>query len=117
MSKAKYSVEERTQIAQTCVAGRMTSNEAARRIGADGETARDWVRQYEVKGSAAFLPREEKCNYSPELKEAAVLEYQAGGSQQEICKKNKIRNRKMLRSWIRCIMVIKTSRNRPEEAA
>lgn len=102
MSKAKYSVEERTRIAQACIAGRMTSGEAARRIGADGETVRDWVRQYEVEGSAAFLPRGGKRNYSPELKEAAVLEYLAGGgSQQDICKKYKIRDRKMLRSWIK----------------
>ncbi len=102
MSKAKYSVEERTRIAQACMAGRMTSSEAARRIGADGETVRDWVRQYETEGSAAFLPREKNRKYSPRLKEEAVLEYLAGGgSQQDICKKYKIRDRKMLRSWIK----------------
>lgn len=102
MSKTKYSVEERTRIAQACLTGGESCGEAARRIGADREAVKDWVRQYAVEGSAAFLPREKNRKYSPELKEAAVLEYLAGGSsQQEICKKYKIRDRKTLRTWIK----------------
>lgn len=102
MSKTKYSVEECTRIAQACLTGGESCGEAARRIGADREAVKDWVRQYAAEGSAAFLPREKNRKYSPELKKAAVLEYLAGGSsQQEICKKYKIRDRKTLRTWIK----------------
>lgn len=88
MSRSKIKAEEKIKIAKACASGELGPSEAARQIGVDKMTIRDWVRQYQVEGASAFLPRETNRKYSPELKETAVLEYLAGiGSQQEICKK------------------------------
>lgn len=102
MSRSKIKAEGKIRIAKACASGALGRSEAARQIGVDKVTIRDWGRQYQVEGESAFLPRETNRNYSPELKEAAVLEYLAGGgSQQDICPKYRIRDRKMLKSWIK----------------
>ena len=102
MSRSKHSAEERSRIAQECISGKVGQGEAARQVGVDESTIRDWVRQYKAEGATAFLLKEHNRHYSPELKEAAVKDYLSGrGSLREICRIYKIRNKDQLRSWIK----------------
>ena len=118
MSKRKkIHVEEKIRIARACSSGEISISAAAAQIGVDHHTVSDWVRKYQTEGIEEFLPRNTNKRYDPALKEGAVKDYLSGkGSIREICKIYKIRSTHQLRSWIRCIMVIKTSRNRQEEA-
>lgn len=63
------------------------------------------------------MPRKTHKNkvYSPELKLQAVQDYLAGkGSQQEICRKYDISDRKRLRDWISCYNGHKEFRRRSD---
>lgn len=102
MSRSKHSAEERSRIAQECISGKLGQGEAARQVGVDESTIRDWVRQYKAEGATAFLHKGHNRHYSPELKEAAVKDYLSGrGSLRDICRIYKIRNKDQLRSWIK----------------
>lgn len=102
MSRSKHSAEERSRIAQECISGKVGQGEAARQVGVDESTIRDWVRQYKAEGATAFLNKEHNRYYSLELKEAAVKDYLSGkGSLRDICRIYKIRNKDQLRSWIK----------------
>lgn len=98
--KQKLSVEEKVQIVQEYLKGRIGINEAARISGVRWEAFNGWVRNYEADGVDAFLLHKNRV-YSPELKRAAVEEYLSGvGSLSKICKKYHIRCSVQLRNWI-----------------
>ena len=60
-----------------------------------------WVMQYTSEGIAAFT-YEHNNSYSKELKLAAITDYLSGkGSLVDICAKYKIRDKKLLRDWIK----------------
>ena len=102
MGRSKYKAEDKIRIVKACIAGEIGQTEASERIGADESMVRDWIRQYQTEGVAAFLPRTENRRYAPELKESAVKDYLAGGgSLRQICKKYNIRDKDQLRSWIK----------------
>ncbi|MFQ8998693.1 transposase [Allofournierella massiliensis] len=65
--KQKLSVEEKVQIVQEYLKGRIGMNEAARRSGVRRQSFNGWVRNYEADGVDAFLPHKNRI-YSPELK-------------------------------------------------
>ena len=98
--KQKLSIEVKVKILREYLEGRISQNEAARKVGVSKETFCLWTRNYEVDGIEAFLPHKNRV-YSPELKRQAVEEYLSGmGSQADICRKYHIRKKTQLRSWI-----------------
>ncbi len=103
MSRRKtITPEEKIQIAQDCIEGRISQTEAARRLGIDRTSIRSWVIKYEAEGSLGLTQAEKNRVYSEELKLQAVLEYLGGeGSLREICKKYKIRSKRQLIDWIK----------------
>ena len=103
MSRRKtITPEEKIQIAQDCIEGRISQTEAARRLGIDRTSIRSWIIKYEAEGSLGLTQAEKNRVYSEELKLQAVLEYLGGeGSLQEICKKYKIRSKRQLIDWIK----------------
>ena len=91
--------------------------EAAVRCGVAFETIRRWVSRYCAEGASAFLSPQHNRVYSPVLKEAAVKAYLSGeGSMQKICENTKYVQIINSELGLRCIMVIKTSRSKQEEA-
>ena len=102
MGRSKYKAEDKIRIAKACIAGEIGPSEAGEQIGADESMVRDWIRQYESEGSAAFVSGGGNRRYEPAVKEAAVNDYISGrGSLRDICRIYKIRNQIQLRTWIK----------------
>ena len=100
--KSKLTVEEKVQIAQDCIEGRISQAEAARRVEVDESSIRAWIAKYKSEGSYGLWRTEKNRVYSEELKLQAVMEYLGGkGSLREICKKYRIRTKTQLRAWIK----------------
>lgn len=100
--KNKLNAEEKVQIAQDCIEGRISQAEAARRVGIDESSIRAWIAKYKSEGSYGLWQTEKNRVYSEELKLQAVMEYLGGkGSLREICKKYRIRTKTQLRAWIK----------------
>ena len=98
MSRAKLSREEKLLAIKEYKAGKGSYTTIARKYGIGITTLRDMVAIYETQDTR------EKGNkkYSKELKIQAVTDYLSGeGSQRDICKKYKIKDRKILRNWIK----------------
>lgn len=99
--KEKISAEEKIRLIKEYISGKGSYSGIARKSGVDDETVRTWVRRYEAEGIEAFL-WEKNRKYTAEEKKQAVKAYLRGeGSQQEICKRYKIRDKKTLRGWIK----------------
>ena len=100
-NKQKVSAEKKIQLVSEYLSGRIGIAEAARRAGTDEETVKGWVNIYENEGANGFKHKENRT-YSLELKTAAVIDYQrGGGSLQTICRKYGIRDKHILRRWIK----------------
>jgi transposase-like protein len=100
--KRKATAEEKIQIVEGYLSGKIGCTEASRLAGIGEETVRRWVSQYRSEGSVGFLPQERNRRYSKETKLAAVLDYLAGkGSLQEICERYQIRSITQLRAWLK----------------
>jgi transposase-like protein len=75
--------------------------EAGRRIGANQESIRNWIRLYHSEGEDGLGAVKGKGGYPKELKEAAVKDYLSGKeSMDEICKRYKIRSYHFIQNWI-----------------
>ncbi len=99
--KRKISEKEKIELVRGYLENRISQSEAARRGCVSQATICQWARNYETDGEDAFLAKKNRA-YSPELKRQAVEAYLRGeGSQQEICKIYKIRDKKTLREWIK----------------
>lgn len=102
MSREKVTPEEKVMAAKDCAEGRLSQNEAARRLGVNKSTVRGWVQRYKVNGAAAFRVREHNAVYSEELKLKAVEEYlDRAGSLREIAAKYGLRSKSQLHCWIK----------------
>ena len=102
MSRGKVTVEERIEAAKACAEGRMSQREAARRLGVDESTVRQWVKRYKAGGVLAFKENEHYTVYTEELKVAAVREYLDGKSSlREISAKFGMRSISLLSDWIK----------------
>lgn len=102
MSRGKVSVEERIEAAKACAEGRMSQREAARRLGVDHTTVREWVSRYKAQGAQGFKEQEHNTNYSEETKRKAVEEYLSGaGSLRKISARYGMRSTQQLRNWIK----------------
>ena len=100
-NKQKVSAEKKVQIVREYLNERIGIAEAARRVGRDKETVKGWVNIYENEGASGFIHKENR-RYSVELKTAAVIDYhRGGGSLQTICRKYGIRDKHILRRWIK----------------
>lgn len=99
--KQKISVEEKIKLVLECLENKISVQEAARSAGVDFATVKIWISVYENEGAEGFVHRGQKV-YTAETKTAAVIDYLHGeGSLQEICKKYGIRDRRILRNWIK----------------
>ena len=74
----KTPVEERLAAAKSCTEGKLSQAEAARRLGVDESTVREWVVRYKEKGIVAFDAEGSPRVYSSEIKIQAVKEYLSG---------------------------------------
>jgi transposase-like protein len=96
----KYSPEEKILIVKKVLEGKHSINTLANSYSLSRTILKDWVRNYQYIGSDAFYTKG-WANRTIEEKEAAVLDYISGnGSLREICKKYKISDTKILRTWI-----------------
>ena len=102
MSRKKVTVEERIEAARACARGKMSQSEAARRLGVDRSSVRDWVARYKVNGALAFHETGRNTVYPEKMKRQAVEEYLQGkGSQKEISAKYGLRSKSQLENWIK----------------
>ena len=100
--REKVTIEERIEAAKACAEGKMSQSEAARRLGINAETVREWVARYKAQGALSFCKQEHNTVYTEELKKASVKEYLEGkGSLQEISAKYGLRSTCQLRNWIK----------------
>ena len=99
--KQKLRPEEKEKIIRDYLNGNIGIGQAAQRGGVWAKTMKQWVRNYEAEGIEAFLPHKNRV-YSPELKREAVEAYLSGsGSEWDICKRYRIRDRRQIRAWIK----------------
>ena len=100
--KQKIEAGEKIEMIRKYRSHEISLRKAAREIQVSYSTFRQWVREYETEGVSAFLPNKQNKGYRAELKYAAVQEYLRGtSSQEDICKKYKIRDAHTLRDWIK----------------
>ena len=101
MSRKKKVNDEVLQLISKCARREISESEAARKANVGHTTMEQWVMQYTSEGIAAFT-YEHNNSYSKELKLAAITDYLSGkGSLVDICAKYKIRDKKLLRDWIK----------------
>ena len=128
--KKRLTAEERIRIVQDVLEGKTSQSAASRKNGINCSTINEWVRTYKVEGTQGLTDHKKNRSYSAELKTAAVKAYLSGeGSLSEVCSKYRIREKVILRQWIkvynsgysvsgsRCIIAAKTSSECMEGAA
>ena len=97
----KTPVEERLAAAKSCTEGKLSQAEAARRLGVDESTVREWVVQYKEKGIVALAEGSQHV-YSREKKIQVVKEYLSGSSSLAVvAAKYGLRSKTQLREWIK----------------
>ena len=101
-NKGRLPAEEKVKIVESYLTGNMGADSIQARYGIGWTTLRDWIRLYKVRGAEGLIPATHTRKYSPAIKRLAVEEYLFGrGTQDEICIKYNISDRKMLRDWIK----------------
>ena len=102
MSLKKISVEEKVEIVESYLNGKIGFTSAFKTIGISKGVFKDWIMRYEAEGPTGLLPEEHSRQYTTETKLNAICDYLSGkGSMKEICIKHKIRDKSSLRRWIR----------------
>ena len=102
MSRGKVTAADRLAAAKACAEGRMSQCEAARRIGVNRSSVREWTALYKEKGTAAFEKADRNLEYSAETKLQAVKEYLGGeGSLKKIAAKYGLHTKSTLLGWIK----------------
>ena len=82
--------------------GEGTTHSQAVRLGVAESTFREWVTKYKTFGKRGLRSSTKRMQYTAEIKKAAVTAYLDGqGSQREICECYKIKDKKILREWIK----------------
>lgn len=103
--KAKYSVEDKIKAAERYLRGEASAAEIAAEMdmGKRGTAQiHDWAAIYREGGTEGFHLTRGNNSYSSELKQQAVKDYlQGNGSLRGICRKYRISDTKVLRSWIK----------------
>ena len=100
--KSKIDPVEKVKIIERVLADEISATEAARLIGVDRSSIRDWRNLYLSDGPSALMVQFNNKTYSKELKLQAVQEYLDGkSSQRNIVKKYHLRSSSQLRNWIK----------------
>lgn len=100
--KNKIDPAEKVKIIERVLADEISATEAARLIGVDRNSIRDWRNLYLSDGPSALMVQSNNKTYSKELKLQAVREYLDGkSSQRDIVKKYHLRSSSQLRNWIK----------------
>ena len=100
--KSKIEPAEKVKIIERVLADEISATEAARLIGVDRSSIRDWRNLYLSDGPSALMFQSNNKTYSKELKLQAVQEYLDGkSSQRDIVKKYHLRSSRQLRDWIK----------------
>ena len=100
--KSKIDPVEKVKIIERVLADEISATEAARLIGVDRSSIRDWRNLYLSDGPSALMVQSNNKTYSKELKLQAVQEYLDGkSSQRNIVKKYHLRSSSQLRNWIK----------------
>ena len=96
----KYKPEEKVQAVRQYLAGEGSQKSIAKELGISQSSFQKWIRNYESMGEDIFYMKGFK-GYPADIKEQAVADYLSGkGSQNEICKRYKIRSTTQLHRWI-----------------
>ena len=100
--KSKIDPAEKVKIIERVLADEISATEAARLIGVDRSSIRDWRNLYLSDGPSALMVQSNNKTYSKELKLQAVQEYLDGkSSQRNIVKKYHLRSSSQLQNWIK----------------
>lgn len=100
--KSKIEPAEKVKIIERVLADEISATEAARLIGVDRSSIRDWRNLYLSDGPSPLMVQSNNKTYSKELKLQAVQEYLDGkSSQRDIVKKYHLRSSRQLRDWIK----------------
>ena len=100
--KSKIDPVEKVKIIERVLADEISASEAARLIGVDESSIRNWRNLYLSDGPSALMVQSNNKTYSKELKLQAVQEYLDGkSSQRDIVKKYHLRSSSQLRKWIK----------------
>jgi transposase-like protein len=100
--KSKIDPVEKVKIIERVLADEISATEAARLIGVDRSSIRDWRNLCLSDGPSALMVQFNNKTYSKELKLQAVQEYLDGkSSQRNIVKKYHLRSSSQLRNWIK----------------
>jgi transposase-like protein len=100
--KSKIEPAEKVKIIERVLADEISATEAARLIGVDRSSIRDWRNLYLSDGPSALMVQSNNKTYSKELKLQAIQEYLDGkSSQRDIVKKYHLRSSRQLRNWIK----------------
>ena len=100
--KNKIDPVEKVKIIERVLADEISATEAARLIGVDESSIRNWRNLYLSDGPSALMVQSNNKTYSKELKLQAVQEYLDGkSSQRDIVKKYHLRSPSQLRNWIK----------------
>ena len=100
--KSKIDPVEKVKIIERVLADEISATEAARLIGVDRSSIRDWRNLYLSDGPSALMVQSNNKTYSKELKLQAVQEYLDGkSSQRDIVKKYHLRSSSQLHNWIK----------------
>lgn len=100
LSERNFTLEERLGILAWIDEGHRVKDAVAK-FGVSKNTIRQWRLKLDAHGVGALTKQPNNTQYPTEVKIKAVESYLAGeGSQDEICLKYGIRNRKQLQDWI-----------------
>ena len=100
--KSKIDPVEKVKIIERVLADEISATEAARLIGVDETSIRNWRNLYLSDGPSALMVQSNNKTYSKELKLQAVQEYLDGkSSQRNIVKKYHLRSPSQLCNWIK----------------
>ena len=102
MSKRKHSTEEKVEAVKRYLRGESTLITGSQEIGIGISTFHEWISKYQTFGIEGLRAGGKQFRYTQEIMYAAVKEYLSSScSQDEICRKYKIKDRKTFRRWIK----------------
>lgn len=100
--QGKWTVEEKLQMVESYLSGKMSQRETSRIVGVNKATLQRWVSLYKAEGPTGLLSSPRNRAYSKETKQAAVADYLSGrGSLHKICERYKIRSQTQLMTWLK----------------
>lgn len=100
--KSKISHEIKIQIVEDYLAGKISLQSTATKLGVNRTVVDGWIRKYKAFGREGLINKGYTSSYSSEIKTQAVIDYLNGkGSLNDICIKYKISAISILHQWIK----------------